>query len=162
MTEKLQQTIKEMVDRLPKETQNAISTFNWAEIVEEIGKKYLLDEDEINDLGVETFLVLIGLADSALYAINIEDNVGTTKNDATKMATEVFEKIFVPISNIIEENIKKNLKSKDPNLQQSLDFILSGGDYSAFIRPTTTGNLETSTTPVKPPTLQDIKDNLVI
>jgi hypothetical protein len=133
MTEKLKQTIKEEVVKLSKETQEAIGAFGWVKITEEIGKKYLLTDSEINDFQAETLLVLVGIESAESYAQNIESNVGTTENEAKKILNEVFEKIFEPIANILEENIKKNLSTKTTTWQQSIDFILSGGDYSAFM-----------------------------
>ena len=61
MTEKLKQIIKEETAKLPKESQDVINVFDWGTISEEIGKKYLLNENETNDLQVETLLILIGL-----------------------------------------------------------------------------------------------------
>ncbi|MEK7539169.1 MAG: hypothetical protein AAB595_00800 [Patescibacteria group bacterium] len=162
MTEKLQQTIKEEVLKLPKETQEAINTFDWGSMAEEIGKKYLLSESEINDFQVETLLVLVGLEDGNLYALNIENNVGTSKDEAIKITGEVNQKIFTPISNLIEENIKKNLKNKNPSPEQTLNFILSGGNYSAFIEESENQPFETSETSTNLPTPKSIKDNLVI
>lgn len=133
MTDQLKQTIKEEIEKLPKEMQDAIGALDWAKTAEEIGKKYLLSEEEINDLQVETLLVLVGIEDGNYYAQNIEDNVGTSKNEAEKMANEALQKIFTPISDKLVENIKKSGKSKKANAEQNLDFILSGGDYSAFL-----------------------------
>lgn len=133
MTEKLKQIIKEEVMKLPKEAQEAINSLEWGNIAEEIGKKFLLNESEINDFQVETLLVLVGIEDENYYAQNIENEVGTSKNEAEKMAEEVNQKIFTPINNFFIEHIKKSEKIKNPNLEQSLDFILSGGDYSAFL-----------------------------
>jgi hypothetical protein len=133
MTEKLKQKIKEEVGKLPKENQEAINAFGWENIAEEIGKKYLLNESEINDFQVETLLVLIGLEDPDLYANNIENNIGVSKSEAEKIADETFQKIFTPINDILVENIKKSIKDKKPNAEQTVNFILSGGDYSAFM-----------------------------
>lgn len=133
MTEKLQQTIKEETARLPKEIQEAIGILDWIKITEEIGKTYLLEKDEIEDFQLETLLILIGVEEPKFYATNIENQVGTTKDDAEKMTNEAFEKILAPISNAIEENIKKNLKNINLNWKQSVDFILSGGNYSTFM-----------------------------
>ena len=133
MTDKLQQTIKEEIARLPQEGQDAINALDWVKIAEEIGKKYLLEEDEIEDFQLETLLILIGVEESEFYAINIENHVETTKDDSIKMANEAFEKIFAPIGKALEENIKKNLKNKNLNAEQNLNFILSGGNYSAFM-----------------------------
>ena len=136
MTEKLQQTIKEEVEKLPKEMQEAISALDWTKVAEEIGKKYLLSESEINDLQVETLLVLVGLEDGNFYPQNIEDNVGTSKDEAEKMADEALQKIFTPINNILIENVKRSGKSKKASWKQTIDFILSGGNYAAFVEPT--------------------------
>ena len=133
MTEKLKQTIEEEIAGLPKEGQEAIGAVPWVKIAEEIGKKNNLTEEEIEDFQLETLLMLIGAVDSEFYAINIENHVETTKDQAKNMADEAFQKIFTPIRNMIEENIKKNMRNKNPSAAQSLNFILSGGDYSAFI-----------------------------
>lgn len=133
MTEKLKQTIKEEVGKLTKENQEVISTFGWESIVEGIGRKSLLSDSEINDLQVETLLVLIGLQDPDEYAQNVENNVGTSKDEAEKMTDEVFERILTPITEKIVEKIKTSEKVKNANAEQNLNFIFSGGDYSVFL-----------------------------
>jgi hypothetical protein len=133
MTDKLKQAAEEEIVKLPKEMQDAINTIDWVSISEDIGKKYLRNASEINDLQVETLLILVGMEILSSYAENIEDNIGTTQGEAKKIALEVDQKIFIPISDMMAENIKKNMKSKNPNAEQTLNFILSGGDYSSFI-----------------------------
>lgn len=133
MTDKLKQIIQEEVMKLPKEMQDAVNSLDWANIAEEIGKKFLLSESEINDFQVETLLVLVGIEDGNYYAQNIENNVGTSKDEAEKMAEEALQKIFTPINDILVEKIKTSGKSRNASPQQNLDFILSGGDYSAFM-----------------------------
>ncbi|MEI8174506.1 MAG: hypothetical protein WCG28_00985 [bacterium] len=135
MTDKLKQIAQEEIMKLPKEAQEAINSLDWGNIMEEIGKKYLFDENEINDLQTETLLVLVGLENGDDYAQNIENNVGTSKGEAEKIVEDAFQKVFTPINDLLVENIKKSDKSKNPNWKQSLEFILSGGDYSAFIAP---------------------------
>jgi len=134
MTEKLKQTIKEELIKLPKETRDTVNAFDWGKVSEEIGKKYLLNESEVNDLQVETVLVLVGLAYADEYALNIENNVGTSKEEAEKITEEISQKIFSPISETIRKTIEDNLKNKSPNMEQTLNFIISGGDYSAFTK----------------------------
>ena len=133
MTEKLKQTIKEEIEKLPKENQKVITTFGWEKISEEIGKKYLLTESEINDFQVETLLILTGIQSLDSYSINIENEVGTSKEKASEMAGEMLQKIFIPINHLLVENIKKSERMKDPKWDQNLDFILSGGNYSSFL-----------------------------
>lgn len=144
MTEKLKEIIKREIANLPKETRDAINSFAWGNIAEQIGEKYRLSESETNDLQVETLLVLAGLSSLDFFAVNVESNVGTSKDEATKIASEVDEKIFTPIYNKIHENIKKNLITKKPKLDQDIDFILSGGDYSVFLEPSS-GDFSPST-----------------
>src|SRR3989338_4553611 len=113
ITEKSKNLIKEEMLTLPKEAQYAINTSNWEKISEEIGKKYLLDEGEIETLQLETASFLLGLVDEDVYPINIENEVGTSKEETLKIADESLERIFTPIINVLEENIKKNLGNKN-------------------------------------------------
>jgi hypothetical protein len=135
MKEKLQQIVKDQVPLLPKEVQEAMNSLDWMSLVEEIGKKHLLSEEEIDNLQTETLLVLIGMEEGEAYVKNIEDEVGTSAEEAEKIADEADEKIFAPIYNSYIENIKKSGKAKNGKPEQNLNFILSGGDYSAFVNP---------------------------
>lgn len=132
MTEKLKQTIKGEMARLPNDAQEAINAFDWVKISEEIGKKYLLTENEITFFQAEIGLTLVGLSDPNYFAQNVENEVGTGRDEARKMADEVFQRILTPIANIAIEKIKKNLNNKKPDWRQTLHFVLSGGDYFAF------------------------------
>ena len=107
----------------------------------------MLSESEINDFQVETLLVLTGLTDPDLYPLNIENEVGVSKDEATKIADEVLQKIITPMAKIKEDSVKKSLREKEPGWQQNLNFIASGGDYSAF---------------VEPPRVEEVKNNQTI
>lgn len=133
MTEKLQQIILEELNKLPSETREAVNSLNWISVTEEVGKSHLLDDEEVESLQVEVLLGLIGIADADTFVANIEDNVGTSKEEAGKIADEVGEKIFYPIIKKTEEIVVSNLGSKRPNLSQNVSFILSGGNYSEFL-----------------------------
>ncbi len=132
MTEKLKQVIKREMDGLPKENQEAIALVDWIKITEEIGKKYLFNESDLNDFQTQTLLVLIGVEDADFYSQNIENEVGTNKKTADQIAEEVLQKIFNPIGKALVDNLKKIALSKDANHEQNIGFILSGGNYSAF------------------------------
>lgn len=132
MTEKLQQKMKEEIAKLPTKNQEAINSVDWGTVSEEIGKRYLLTESEINDFQIETGIILLGLSDFEMYVLRIED-IGVNKTEAEKIAKEAFEKIFMPVANKIEEKVKSELKSKTPKWDQSVNFIISGGDYSNFV-----------------------------
>ena len=133
MTEELKKTIKEELANLPQEGQDAINAVDWVKITEEIGKKFNLEDDEVGDLQTETLLVLIGATDLEFYAVNIENHVNTTKDTANALADEVSKKVFIPIKDILEENVKKSVGNKNLDPEQNLNFILSGGNYSSLI-----------------------------
>ncbi len=133
MTDKLQQITKEEIQKLPSINQMAINSIDWPTIVEGIGGKYVLSESAINDLLVQTLLVLIGLTSLDNYKVNVENEVGMGGEEADRLATEVTEKIFIPIANIGIEGIKNDIKVKNPGWEKSVDFVLSGGDYSVFM-----------------------------
>ena len=150
MTDKLKQIVKEEIAKLPTTNQEAINGINWAAVSEGVCKRNSLSESETNDLQVQTLLVLIGLESLDDFAGNVEDEVGTSKDEADRIATEITDRIFVPIADIGIENIKKNIKTKTPGWEQSVDFILSGGDYSAFMEQRKKLDAEDTEKPVIP------------
>ena len=118
---------------LPKEKQEVINSLNWEKTIEEIGKNHNLLEDEIEVLKEEVKLILVNNEYRYFISLNLQENTNIKKDEAEKIAKEVEEKIFTPMMNKLNENIKKTLKIRNIHWQQNLNFILSGGDYTAFI-----------------------------
>ncbi|MDR3519784.1 MAG: hypothetical protein P4L63_02775 [Candidatus Pacebacteria bacterium] len=135
MTDELKTTIKKEIEKLPKETQDVLTSFDWVKLTEEIGKKYLLSKDDINNLQVETLLILTGIEDIDSYIDNIESEVGTSKNEAEKISGEITQKIFIPINDLLIDKVKQSDKIKNSKPEENINFVLSGGDYSAFLEP---------------------------
>ncbi len=133
MTEKLKQKMSSEIAKLSKVKQEAINSLDWGNITEEVGKKYSFSEKEMNALQVETGLVLIGLVNPNIYEENIEENVGVTKNNAEKIAQEIFEKIFSPFSEKIVSLTKSSVRLNSVSWDKTVSFIISGGDYSYFV-----------------------------
>ena len=134
MTEKLQQIIKEKVGKLSQNNQEVINSSGWVKISEEIGTKYELDEVELNNLQVEILLALIGVTSPEFFAINVENQTLFTKDVSQKIAGAVIEKIFIPVNNAALEKMQKSDQVKNAGWEQNVDFILSGGDYSVFLK----------------------------
>jgi len=165
MTESLKQKIKEQMQVLPKESQEAINNFDWAKISEEIGRKYFLTEDDLHNFQIVIALTLLGLEEQDMLALNIEDELGTSKNYAEKMTDEVIQKILKPIVEKLEEKTKGTLRSRPVHWQQNLDFILSGGDYTAFIREPveeTKDEIPKTNDTFNPSKLDDLKSRFTI
>lgn len=150
----LQDAIKEDLLMLPKESQAVVNSFDWLGETEKIGKENNLNEDEINNLQIETALVLVGLTSPDLYPYNIDEKVGTTLEKSKKIADEALEKVFKPIADKIEQNIKNKVQDKNGKWDQNVNFALSGGDYSVFAEKAgTTNALINKTEPLPNPLL---------
>ncbi len=134
MTEALKKTIEEEVAGLPEEMRDAVRSFDWVKTAEAIGTEHEWGEEEISDFQLETLLVLIGAVDAGFYAVNIENHVLKTKEESEKAAGEAFTRIFAPINEKAMENLKKTAKEKNADFATNLDFILSGGDYTVFLK----------------------------
>jgi len=134
MTEQLQKEIAIQIQTLPKELQKVITSFEWGNISEKIVKKYFFTEDEINSIQAEIALVVLGLESIDNLAYNIENNASTTKSEAEKITNDSIREIFDPMGKKLNEIIPKSLDNKNIHWQQNVDFILSGGDYTAFIQ----------------------------
>jgi len=134
MTESIKQKLNEEIVKLPKENQEAINNSNWVKTTESIGKDFLLLDDEINKLQLETGIALIGLVDLNLFTLNIEYNVGVSKNESIKIVDELLEKVFTPIANMITSLTRDKYNPKNATWDKTINFILSGGDYSYFVK----------------------------
>jgi len=133
MTEQLKQITKDELVKLPEEKQKVINSFDWATITEKVGLKYFLDETQINKLQTEVLLVLINAEYLDDLKLNIQKNLDTSELEAMNMSDELIKQIFVPIANNLNEVVKSDLRLKNPKWDQSVNFIVSGGDYSVFL-----------------------------
>lgn len=134
MTEELTQIIKRELAKLPEEHRRAIESLSWESITAEVGKIHLLTNEEITALQTEVLIGLIGLTYPATFVTDIEDNVGTTKEEANKIANELGEKIFYPVILGVEEAAKDKIEKSNLNWKDNVSFVLSGGNYSALLK----------------------------
>ena len=133
MKEELKQKIQILLNQLPKQVEGVINSFDWEQKIIEIGKEQLLDNNEINILINEIALVLIMEKDKTLLSLNIENNIGISKNEAKKITEKIDQKIFNPLTQKIESSVKNQITVNPPTWDQTVNFIISGGDYSAFL-----------------------------
>jgi hypothetical protein len=162
MNTKLQNIIQEELTILPKEMRELINNFDWDKKIEEICKKYNFTEDKIFPLQIETSLVILGIVDPVFYYENIKNNVVLTDNESKEVEDEVNKKIFIPMYDILTENIKKSLKDKVINWQQNLNFILSGGDFTVFIRRQEKEEPKEKTLKFNPSNVEDLRSSFTI
>lgn len=133
MTEQLQKIIHDELANLPEKVQKGINSVEWVEICNKIGLKYLLTDDGINKLQTEVLLVLINMEYLDDLKLNIENHLEILKKDAENIAEDLVKQVFNPINNKIKEDIKNNLSYKNVSWNQTINFIVSGGDYTVFL-----------------------------
>ena len=133
MTEKTQQTIKELLAKLPKDAQDTINTVDWVSISEAIGKEYLFDDGDINVFQTITGLVLAGMIAPDFYAKRIEEEVSIGTELAETIKGAALKRIFMPMVDKKMATLKATLKNREPTWHHNVEFILSGGDYSVFL-----------------------------
>ncbi len=133
MNEIIKQNFQDEIVKLPKIKVGAINSINWGVIIEEIGKKFGLIDEEIENLQIETGLVLVGLTSVEDFSFNIENSVGLNKDIIENIQNDIIEKIFKPISSIVIKDIKNGLELKKISWDMSINFIVSGGDYAVFL-----------------------------
>ena len=167
MNEQLKKTIEEEIKKIPKEVQDVINSIDWINISEEIGKKNFLDEKEITDIQTEIAFILIGAEHINYLAINIEHKTNLSKDSSEKIALEILQKICQPVAEKLTNYIKESIEEKKPTWNQNIDFIVSGGDYFAFLRQNRKeNNLQNTPVHENIPTnnskLEDLKNNFTI
>jgi hypothetical protein len=133
MKQELKKEIDNMMLEIPERNRLAINSIKWAEMTEEISKKYYLDDEEKNILLAEVSLVLLGVNNYEFLKIAMED-LGLTQSEISNIFREIEEKIFNPISKKIIDSIKKEAGLENTSWNKRIDFILSGGDYTNFIK----------------------------
>ena len=124
--------MQEEIAKLSTNKQEAINSIDWETITREIGKKNLLEEEEIDRLQKETGLFLLGITDGDTYKFRLEDFLVSIKT-TEDITNEMLEKIFLPITTKMEVSIKNEMATKKPKWDQTVRFIISGGDYSVFL-----------------------------
>ncbi len=134
MTDRFKKKIEEEMKNLPEELQSAIRSVDWPRIAEGIAGKHLLGADEVENLQLEIFLVLLGLRSIEFLSTNIENQVVIPKEDAEIIAREAVMKIFNPILNEYQKIVKNKTSGKKADWQQNLNFVLSGGNYAELVR----------------------------
>ena len=130
---KLQQQIAYYYSKLPLDAQNMFSSMKWLETLKVISIKYALNDKQIETLGTETTLVLLGIIHPEDYEETLVNELDLSIESVEKIFIEINESVLKPIrrelTRIFIENTENELM---PNWNQNVDFILSGGDYAVF------------------------------
>jgi len=103
MENDIQRQIEERLGELPEDVRLAILSSDFEKKVHEVGKVHGLHIDQIEALGDETMLVMLGFSATQAFADNIQNSARVSRDEAHKMAAEVSDQVFLPI----RESMKK-------------------------------------------------------
>ena len=139
-TEKI---IKKQIEKLPVEVRSIIADPKLGDKISNIGKKNGLNTEQIGVLQVETYLVMLGLMHIDEYTNQLKESLKIDYLKLDNILTDMDNSILGEIQDKINETynkldedeikeIKEGLKNKNQSWNQNVNFVLSGGDYSAF------------------------------
>jgi hypothetical protein len=101
MNDKLRQQFNDQLTYLPEINQRALQSFDWATELIAIGHGYGLHIDQLEDLQIETMLVLVGLTPADDYQNEVITRLAISPSEADKIIAEVNTRIFTPIHDYI-------------------------------------------------------------
>ncbi len=120
----LQEKIALYYSKLPPNAQAVFSSMKWLETLKTISQKYSLNEKQIEMLGTETTLVLLGIIHLVEYEEILTNELGLSRNSVEKMLMEIEESVIKNIRPQLVLAFEANKKSeteKAPKIEQKLD-----------------------------------------
>ena len=109
--EQLKQKIAEYFVKLPKEAQEFFSSMNWLKVLEDIEKSYSLNGKQVELLGTETTLVLLGITHIEEYQSILEDKLDVSDEILDKIKIEIDGKILKPVKDQLVNTYESNVAS---------------------------------------------------
>ncbi|NCU28246.1 MAG: hypothetical protein EOM85_01070 [Candidatus Moranbacteria bacterium] len=114
MEELIKTTIEKELQKATKEKREAVLSIPWMSIVKEIGEKYLLTKEEVEDIQRETGVTILGLRNQDSFFEKIEDII-VDKDVSNKVCNDIIEKILTVIALKINPSIKKTYEQTGIN-----------------------------------------------
>jgi hypothetical protein len=133
MRKEIKDEVNKIVSQIPERNRLAIKSVDWEDRIEKISKLYYLENEDMDLVLVETALVLLGINETDTFRENLED-LGLSEIDLNGLVLAITNQIFNPISKKIIASIKKEAELNNTSWDKRVNFILSGGDYTNFIK----------------------------
>lgn len=108
-----EEKLMERFRSLPKTLREAISSIETADNIQEIGEKYKLHIDQVGKLGSETGLVMLGFTRPYLFPAKVAQALNIPREEASKIAQDINDKIFSQIREFIQSPISENIDLKN-------------------------------------------------
>ncbi len=108
LPQQTQQLINEQITKLPGYMEEALNAVPWQTELEKIAAKYRLDREMTNRFIVQTAFVLTGLLPPAVYASELQSEVGMEESLIKKIAPEIEERVFTVLQKyVLDHNAEK-------------------------------------------------------
>ncbi len=127
--EDLENLIAEYHSRLPQRLQQVFSSLGWIETLKSIGDRYKLDESQMNDLSIETTMLMLGATHWNDYAKHLFDVMRLPQSKLDEILGEIKTFIYGPIESelsdayyinaIILEELQKNMVEEESKLVEA-------------------------------------------
>ncbi|HAQ02674.1 hypothetical protein A2467_02650 [Candidatus Nomurabacteria bacterium RIFOXYC2_FULL_36_8] len=105
----LQEKIVLYYQKLPEETKVLFAGMSWLETLKEIDTKYSLNDAQIETLGTETTILLLGIISLEDYVQTIKDEIKLEGTGTDNMLDEIGDKILKDIAPLLYESYEKNV-----------------------------------------------------
>ncbi len=100
-------------ESLPKKLREAITSIETVEGLQKVGEKYKLHIDQVGKLGSETGLVMLGFTWPYLFPAKVAQALNIPREEASKIAQDINDKIFSQIREFIQSPISENIDLKN-------------------------------------------------
>jgi hypothetical protein len=145
--QELQQNIAKYFVKLPKEAQDVFASMTWLDILKRIESNYKLDEEQVETLGTETTLILLGITHLTEY----KEIINTEMNLDKETARKIFEEIDINILRTIKDQValsfeknaldlaeekyggEKSLKERFGDLPEKIKKVINESNYQSTI-----------------------------
>lgn len=92
-----EQLIQEEIQKLPSYVQESLLTVDWQGSLEKVTERHHLHIDKLEQVRVETILVLIGLIEGSEFIKKIEDILDLSDDDMDVFVEELNNEVFLPM-----------------------------------------------------------------
>jgi len=119
--EELKQNIALFYSKLPPNVQVIFASMSWLETLKKISAKYALNDQQIETLGTETTLVLLGIIPIEEYTATVKKEISLSDAYSLEaMLSEINSLVLGPIKSELNNAFNANLKL-GTNTEQALD-----------------------------------------
>jgi|SRR5271168_751314 len=146
---------------IPPEVLEVLNSETLSAALYDIGEKYKLHIDHIGELGVETRLVLLGNTSPDLFISKIRERLDVSQNVAEQIATDINEKIFIPIREKMKDIYKTPQQEEGLDRDQILHEIENPTKAVHPITQEITSSVSTINTTVEKPKMEAMPENII-